>query len=134
MFKHLAAWTLALSVSGCAFAPTAQHPLASFVEIDPNGKTVRTLSFALTQQPIETCISGDWKRAEPLNDRKRYTERSAYIREGDSLEVLLVNTVCDGYDSYVGKLTGDRFLGQHVQYGLGFSKTLGTVSGSVPVP
>ena len=100
----------------------------------PNGSVARELRFSLTQNPVETCISGDWREARPLNDHGRYTKRPAYVREGDNLQVLLVNTVCDGYDSYVGKVTRGRFAGEHVQYGLGFSKSLGTVSGSLSVP
>ena len=72
--------------------------------------------------------------AEPLKDTGGYTRSPAYLLEGSELRVLLVNTMCDSYDSYSGRLKGASFQGSHVQYGLGFSKSLGSVTGSYSTP
>jgi hypothetical protein len=56
------------------------------------------------------------------------TAEPVYRQQDGKLEVLLVNTMCDAYDSYIGTLRAGRFSGAHVQYGWG-SRTVGQVSG-----
>jgi len=68
--------------------------------------------------------------AKAIDDRAGYTQKPAYTLENGRLEVLLVNSMCDAYNSYVGELSDARFRGDHVVYGLGYNKTLGTVSGT----
>ena len=118
------------------FSGAAQNPptTVSFIETDAAGQTVRKLSFALTENPAKTCISGDWKEAKVLGDEGHYTRSPAYTLDGDRLEVLLVNTLCDSYDSYTGNISGGAFSGEHVAYGLSFSKNLGKVAGEFSRP
>ncbi len=122
----------AVALAGCSGIATHGRTsnLASFTETDSSGHQVRQLSFIFTNEPAQTCIAGDWKKAEVIEGAAGYTHNPAYTLENGRLEVLLVNQVCDSYDSYVGKLSNGQFHGEHVAYGLGFSKTLGKVSGA----
>ena len=121
--------------AGCGGITTRDRTkdLISFTETNGEGQQVRQLSFVLTNEPVKTCISGDWKKAKVVNDIAAYTNNPAYTLENGKLEVLLVNQMCDAYDSYVGKLSNGKFLGDHVAYGLGFNKTFGSVSGAYAV-
>jgi hypothetical protein len=103
--------------------------IISFTETNESGQQVRHLSFLLTDEPAKTCIAGDWKKAKPVNDVQAYTKDPAYVIENGRLEVLLVNWACDVYDSYIGTLSNGTFNGHHVDYGLGYNKTIGNVSG-----
>ncbi|KMM75015.1 hypothetical protein ACP93_13620 [Xanthomonas sp. NCPPB 1128] len=118
----------------CTTQVRHRYPTIAFVESNDTGKEVRKLTFELTDQPAKTCIAGEWKQARVVSDAGRYTESPAYTMEDGKLEVLLVNTVCDGYDSYVGAITGTTFSGEHVAYGLGFHKALGKVEGAYQAP
>lgn len=131
--RKLTALVLVLvALAGCSSATmhARTRNLLSFTETDGAGREVRQLSFVLTDEPAKTCIPGDWKKARVVNDEAGYTKAPAYTLESGKLEVLLVNQMCDAHDSYVGVLAGGRFQGEHVAYGLGFSKTLGKVSGT----
>jgi hypothetical protein len=130
MKKIIATVAAILLASACNAEVKSHYPTVSFVETDSSGKEVRELKFELTDHPAKTCISGDWKQAIALADANGYTKSPAYILADGKLEVLLVNTLCDAYDSYAGTITGNTFSGEHVAYGLGFSKTLGKVSGA----
>ncbi|MCW0436144.1 hypothetical protein NB723_001108 [Xanthomonas sacchari] len=114
----------------------ARHrdPTIAFVESNDSGKQVRRLTLELTDKPAKTCISGEWKQAHVVTDAGRYTQAPAYTMADGQLEVLLVNTVCDEYDSYVGTINDTTFSGEHVAYGLGFHKTLGKVEGTYTAP
>lgn len=118
--------------AGCAGVTTRDRTknLISFTEEDSAGHPVRQLSFILTNEPVKTCISGDWKKAKAIKDVAAYTNNPAYTLENGKLEVLLINQMCDAYDSYAGELSNGQFHGTHVAYGLGFNKTLGNVSGT----
>ncbi|MGN2248302.1 hypothetical protein ACFWZ3_16605 [Frateuria sp. GZRR35] len=134
MIKILATAAAILLASACSAEVRSHYPTVSFVETDSAGKEVRELKFELTDRPANTCISGDWKQAAVLTDVNGYTKSPAYIMADGKLEVLLINTMCDAYDSYAGAVTGNTFSGEHVAYGLDFSKTLGKVSGAYSTP
>ena len=132
--KIFAIMVAILLASSCSSEGKSRYPTISFVETDSSGKNVRELAFELTDRPAKTCISGDWKQAAFLHGANGYVRDPAYIRTGAKLEVLLVNTMCDVYDSYSGTIAGGTFAGEHVTYGLGFSKSLGKVSGAYSTP
>jgi hypothetical protein len=120
--------------SGCSSEVKSRYPTISFVETDSSGKNVRELAFELTDRPAKTCISGGWKQATFLRGANGYVKDPAYTRTGAKLEVLLVNTMCDVYNSYSGTIADGKFAGEHITYGLGFSKSLGKVSGVYSTP
>src|SRR6185437_12765430 len=107
MFKLSAIMLVVIALAGCCgvAAHGRTSDLASFTETDSSGHQVRQLSFVLTNEPAQTCISGDWKKAKVAKDVTGYTHNPAYTLENGILEVLLVNQVCDSYDSYVGELS-----------------------------
>lgn len=110
--------------------PRRSPAVVSFTETNPEGQQIRELTFGLTDEPTKTCISGSWKTARAIKDSGHYTKNPAYTLEKGRLEVLLINGPCDSYDSYIGQLKDRAFRGDHVAYGLGFSKTLGKVIGA----
>jgi hypothetical protein len=136
MNKILLSFILSFSLFsiGCASFSHNSHPTVTFLEADTSGKVVRNLRVQLTDSPADTCISGDWKKVKVISDSSSSTRVPAYTWHDDKLEVLLVNMVCDGYDSYIGTVADGIFQGEHVTYGLGFNKTLGTVSGTYSEP
>ncbi len=102
----------------------------ALIETNSAGHQVRELAFDLTDESTTTCLGGKWKTARAVKDPGHYTRNPAYtFREGE-LEILLTNGPCDSYDSYIGKVSGKAFSGDHVAYGLGFHKTLGRVTGA----
>lgn len=115
--------------SGLAVRSGAGNKI-TFIETNNAGQQVRHLSFVLTQKRANTCIAGNWKRAKPVNDTSAYTKDPAYRLDQGKLEILLVNQVCDSYNSYVGELSDRQFHGEHVVYGLDFNRTLGNVTGT----
>ena len=134
MIRNLWVAAFVCFAGACIAQPQHHYPRLAFIETNAAGKEVRKLTFELTDQPAKTCISGEWKQARVVSDAGRYTESPAYTMEDGKLEVLLVNTVCDGYDSYVGAITGTTFSGEHVAYGLGIHKALGKVKGAYQAP
>lgn len=134
MIRIFAVTAIVLFASVCIAQDRPPYPTISFVETDGSGKDVRELKFELSDRPARTCISGDWKQATVLSDADGYTRNPAYIMANDKLEILLVNTLCDAYDSYSGTITDSKFSGEHVAYGLFFNKTLGKVSGAYSTP
>jgi hypothetical protein len=134
MIKIIATVAAILIASVCSAEVKSHYPTISFVEMDSSGKNVREIKFELTDRPAKTCISGDWRTAAVLSDASGYTRNPAYIMADGKIEVLLINTMCDSYDSYSGAIIGNKFSGDHVAYGLGFSKTIGKVTGEYSVP
>jgi hypothetical protein len=132
MFKFPCIALVLVALAGCSSVAMHDHAknMISFSEADNDGHPARQLSFILTNEPTKTCIAGDWKKARVVRDVSAYTRNPAYKLENGSLEVLLINQMCDAYDSYVGELSNGRFQGEHVAYGLEFNKALGKVSGT----
>ncbi|WP_146096944.1 hypothetical protein [Xanthomonas arboricola] len=124
---------LAALTASCAHFVSSKHGVMTFTE-SVDGRKVRTLEVCLTDLPADTCLSGDWKVAKVLKDSARGTDNPAYIRRGDTLELLLFTGICDSYDAYVGKLEETSFHGEHVNYGLFHNKALGVVSGTYARP
>jgi hypothetical protein len=115
---------------GCASFGHASESSYSFVETDKEGQPVRTLDLALTDQKGRACIGGKWKLARIVSDPQSYARNPVYTLENGILNVLLINGICNVYDSYIGDITNGVFEGNHVRYGWG-SKTLGKVRGSL---
>lgn len=102
----------------------------AFTETSQTGEFVRKLTFELTGKNADACISGDWKQARAIDIRERYTKNPVYKIENGKIEILLINGICDSYNSYIGQLKDQVFHGRHVRYGLRFSETVGKVTGS----
>jgi hypothetical protein len=98
-----------------------------FVETDDSGKAVRTLSVVLSDQPADTCIGGDWKAIRVISDPSRYTRQPAYVLTDGRLEILLVNGLCDAYDSYIFDESAETGVGLHRAYGMFGGNSLGRV-------
>lgn len=132
VIKSFISFALLIALTGCS-VPTLRHHYAgnviSFIEINSVGKEIRRLSFALTQESAETCLAGEWKQAKAISGDTGYTKNPAYTLKNGQLEVLLINDKCDLYDSYIGKISHGQFRGSHVDYGLGFNKTINNVTG-----
>lgn len=134
MSKLISIIALGFLLVSCRQEFQSEHTTMSLTETDEAGRVVRELSFELTDQSAKTCLVGDWKVANALVDISSYTHNPAYAwRDGD-LEILLVNRFCDSYDSYIGRIEGESFVGEHVIYGRGSGpmiegSTAGIVSG-----
>lgn len=139
MAKLIAILVIVLLLASCRQEIQNEHPMMSLTETDEAGTVVRELRFELTDQPAKTCLVGDWKVASALVDASSYTHNSAYAWRDGNLEILLVNRFCDSYDSYVGRIEGGSFVGEHVLYGRGSGpmiegSTVGRVSGLYSEP
>ena len=121
--------TLLLPV-GCGPRTHQADPVVTFVETNSQGRKIRVLKLALTSVPAGTCTAGDWKMARVLQDESGYTRKPAYTVRSGALEVMLITSFCDRHDSYIGTVSGNSIHGDHVIYGWGTSKTIGTFSGS----
>ena len=88
-------------------------------------------TFMLTDVPAETCISGNWYRAQPVSPVRPQVSRPAYSYEAGRLELLLSSELCDAYSSFIGKVAGSHFTGSHVSYGLFGSTEHGKVKGAL---
>jgi hypothetical protein len=132
--QRMAGWMRVLALLGWAGGAAAAPGFGlaggsiGFSEQDAKGQPVRRIAVALTDEPAESCLGGEWKKVRVIADDANGTAKPVYREDNGKLEVLLVNTMCDAYDSYIGTLRGGRFSGEHVQYGWG-SKTVGQVSG-----
>jgi hypothetical protein len=87
-------------------------------------------SFDLTDSPADTCLSGNWYQARPLEAPRDQVSKPAYRFESGQLEILLSTELCDAYTSLIGTVTGSRFQGAHVSYGLFGSTEHGKVRGA----
>src|SRR5690606_9008173 len=115
----------ALLITGCSAAPTLPTvgPSLSAVtsesvlgtwDFSVTGKEgTNKLTFRLTEEPADTCISGDWFRAKVTSAGGFKLSDPAYTYSGGRLEVLLTNGICDSYTSFVGKVSGGQFSGAH---------------------
>jgi len=128
MKKHLL--FLALFLQGCCSATfPGSGDTVTFTETNEIGHVARELVFKLTDQPGKACIGGEWKKAQSILDSDKYTRNPVYKIENGKFEVLLINGICDSYDSYVGQFLDGRFNGNHIVHGWSV-KTLGKVTGT----
>ena len=134
MTKIIATLASILFLLGCNGPAKSPYATISVTETDGAGRKVRELKFALTDRQAKTCISGDWKEAKALADERQYTKSPAYIWRNGQLEILLVNSMCDSYSSYIGSVSEGVFRGEHVVYGLGSGNSVGVVSGAYSKP
>ena len=105
-----------------------------FVALGEDNKVTRSLTLRFTNEPAETCIHGDWKKAEILGDTKETSLTSAaepaYMLNGRALTVGLSANICDNYEEFQGELSAKGFAGEHYVYGLDFFENYGTVYGA----
>ncbi|MFT3896310.1 MAG: hypothetical protein QM719_01190 [Thermomonas sp.] len=100
----------------------------SLTETDETGKPVRTLRVQFTDRPGDACIGGNWKRVRVLSDPSRYTKDPVYDFSEDGLQILLINGICDSYDSYFFRKDEPVGQGTHDGYGMSGGETVGHVS------
>ena len=94
------------------------------------GKDVaREPIVALTNEPAKTCLSGEWFKVVVLSPGGLAFSQPAYTYSNGRLELLLSSELCDAYTSLVGSVSGGRFSGTHVSYGLFGSTEHGKVTG-----
>jgi hypothetical protein len=97
------------------------------------GKPSRDVTFVVTDEPAETCISGTWKRLNISGDSALRLDQPAYSVSGRNLQILLSTDLCDAYNMLVGALQDGSFSGAHRFTGLGGSHDFGTVTGTALV-
>jgi hypothetical protein len=139
--KALAAVFLALLGAGCVSAPaqtadieTSANPssVTGTWDFVVSGKNpAQSFSFALTDVPAETCISGTWYQARPLSALNGSVSRPAYQYQSGRLEILFSTELCDAYTSLIGSVSGSSFEGSDVSYGLFGSTEHGKARGTL---
>lgn len=97
-------------------------------ETDDSGKAVRTLQLEFTDEAGDACVGGSWKRIRVLSDPSRYTNDPVYDFSNDDLQILLINGICDSYDSYFFRKGDAVGRGTHDHYGWSAAQTIGSVS------
>jgi hypothetical protein len=100
-----------------------------FVVAD-TGKPSREVTFVVTDEPAETCMSGEWKRLDVSGDSALHLNQPAYSVSGRNLQIQLSTDLCDAYDMLVGSLQGASFSGTHRFSGLRGSQDFGPVTGT----
>jgi len=139
--KVLAAVFLALLAASCTSTPAQTGGIESSAapgsvkgtwDFVVSGKgPPQSFSFALTDSPAETCISGTWYQAQPLSAPKGSVSRPAYQYQSGRLEILFSTELCDAYTSLIGSVSGSSFQGSHVSYSLFGSSEHGKASGTL---
>ena len=130
----------ALVAAGCSTSPStsATTTASSFAPESVLGTWEFTITgdgsahkpvFRLTDDPAETCLSGDWFRAKVVSADDLNLSDPAYTYSSGRLELLLVNGLCDSYRSLIGTVSDAQFSGEHVSYGLYGSTEHGKVTG-----
>jgi hypothetical protein len=100
----------------------------SLAETADSGTPVRKLQLEFTDEAGDACIGGNWKRVRVLSDPSRYAKDPVYDSSGDGLQILLVNGICDSYDSYFFRGNDAVGQGTHDHYGWSATRTIGSVS------
>ena len=139
--KVLAAVFLALLAAGCVSAPAqtagietsaAPSSVTGTWDFVVSGESPpQSFSFALTDIPAETCISGTWYQARPLSAPNGSVPQPAYQYQSGRLEILFSTELCDAYTSLIGSVSGSSFEGSHVSYGLFGSTEHGKARGTL---
>ncbi len=85
---------------------------------DSKDQVATSISFKITDEPADTCMSGDWKKLLTLRENKPTTRNPAYMLAGRNLSILLSTGLCDAYDELQGELDARGFEGRRVLSGL----------------
>lgn len=115
-----------------------------FVAVDRKGVIIRSLALRFTDQPAESCASGDWKKVEILrssgNPNSSVASQSisaptgnaqpGYKLNGRALNVGLTTNLCDSYVEFLGELTDEGFSGRFISTGLFHYEDFGKVYGA----
>lgn len=101
----------------------------AFTANDAKGHLERSVVFRITDEPAQTCISGQWKRLEVVSEDAPFTRHPAYSLEGRNLSILLTNELCDAYYEFNGELDERGFSGRHETSFPGGGRTYGSVIG-----
>ena len=104
----------------------------AFVATNSAGQIDQSAVFRVTDQPVDACLSGDWKKLEVVKENGLTTHSPAYVLDGRNLLILLSTALCDVYPMYSGALDEKGFTGIHSVSGLTGGEEYGQVLG-VPV-
>ena len=133
-----AALSVLIMASCASSSPTsaAQDPAPSSVKgiwdfVVTGKRQTQSFSFALTDTPADTCISGNWLQAQSLSAPQGQTSRPAYHYQSGKLEILLSTELCDANTSFIGNVSGSTFEGSYVSYSLFGGTEHGKVSGAL---
>jgi len=102
--------------------------------LQKSGGLSQSIVFRVSDEPIHTCVSGDWKRLEVVRAPDKLTLNPAYSVQGRNVEILLSTGLCDSYNEFVGELSDQGFSGVHRYSGLRASQEYGKVFGTEAAP
>ena len=125
---------LLLLLTGCASNQPSPPPLASslptpsslkpgalwsFVLLNGDGGIAATLVVRLSDESINTCESGDYRRLEILSKSKTSAaileNDAAYQVMGAALRIQLSTGLCDNGYAIIGEVRGGGFEGTHME-------------------
>lgn len=93
--------------------------LWSFVLLDGDGGIAATLVVRLSDEPVNTCESGGYRRVEILSKSKTsaaiLVNDPAYQVMGAALRIQLSTGLCDNGYAIIGEVRGGGFEGTHMQ-------------------
>lgn len=117
-----------LVISGCASSPAEYRVLAAsptpsawttgsswvFYTAGNNKERLGSVTLSLTDETVETCVSGSWYRAEVVENSSTifplevwYSESDlfpAYTIEGRFIEIIMNAGICDNYATLRGEV------------------------------
>lgn len=100
---------------------------------NPQHKVVASATISFSEQPAQSCLSGNWKRvvveSSNTSDSSFFpiSEPLSFSVDGSKLTVGR-NEVCDAYLHLEGVLEKDSVQGDYVSFGLGGGTRLGYFS------
>ncbi|MBB3802562.1 hypothetical protein FHR47_002829 [Xanthomonas arboricola] len=133
---------LLVSAAGCSTAPLVGDLHTTGLESSPaqiagqwqfnalGNDAIRESVVILTTESANTCLSGEWFKAVVVSPGGLSFSKPAYNYSDGRLELLLSSELCDAYTSLVGSVSGSRFSGAHVSYGLFGSTEQGKITGA----
>ena len=93
--------------------------LWSFVLLNGDGRIAATLVVRLSDESINTCESGDFRRVEVLSksltDAAITLNDAAYEVVGAALRIQLSTGLCDNGYAIIGGVKGGGFEGTHME-------------------
>jgi hypothetical protein len=90
----------------------------AIVLLDEHGQVAGTIVVKLSDAPVKTCDSGEYRRAEVLADHRVDggipLYNPAYEVTGAALRIQLATGLCDGGYAIIGGVTESGFEGVHM--------------------
>ena len=106
----------------------------ALVLLDKDGSIYRTLTVRISNERAESCLAGDWKVLEILEERPKLHDKipptAAYLLEGSALMIELEPGFCDAYYLMYGHLTELGVSGTHGWQAMYDAETVGLYYGA----